>query len=242
MYEMKRRVTYSQVGSDLKTDIAMLAYFFQDCALFHSESIGKGLENLETVKSVWFLSGWQIEVMRYPEYQEQLTVRTWPHEFKGIYGSRNFDILDEAGKRIVQANSIWIFMDLESMRPTKPTEEDIAGYGLEPALPMEYAPRKIKEAQGEDTMCEALPPIAVKRSFIDSNHHVNNGRYVTLAMDYIEEVERIVSLRVDYRKAAAMGDTLYPKLLAKAFKRQVVFFDEKGQPYVIVEFCLAQQV
>lgn len=238
MYEMKRQVTYSQVGSDLKTDIAMITHFFQDCALFHSESIGKGVDNLELGKSAWFLSGWQIEVVRYPEYRENITVRTWPHEFKGLYGNRNFDILDEAGSRIVQANSIWIFMDLENMRPAKPAEQDIEGYGIEPALPMDYAPRKIK-IFGEECITDKTPePVPVKRSFIDSNHHVNNGRYVTLAMDYMEEAAGITSLRVDYRKAAAMGDVLYPKLLAADGLRQVVFEDENGQPYVIVEFCV----
>ena len=236
MYQMKRQVTYSQVGSDLKTDIATITYFFQDCALFHSESIGKGVDNLEAAKNAWFLSGWQIEVMRYPEYRENITVRTWPHEFKGLYGSRNFDILDEAGQRIVQANSIWIFMDLENMRPAKPAEQDIEGYDMEPALPMDYAPRKIKML-GVECITDRTPePIRVRRSFIDSNHHVNNGRYVALAMDYIEGAAQITTLRVDYRKAAAMGDILYPKLLVVDGLRQVIFEDESGQPYVIVEF------
>ncbi|MCM1498427.1 MAG: thioesterase [Clostridium sp.] len=240
MYEMKRQVTYSQVGSDLKADIAMITYFFQDCALFHSESIGKGVDSLEAVKSAWFLSGWQIEVMRYPGYRENITVRTWPHEFKGLYGSRNFDILDEAGQRIVQANSIWIFMDLENMRPAKPAEQDIAGYDIKPALPMDYAPRKIKML-GEEYMTDGtLEPVSIKRSFIDSNRHVNNVKYVALAMDYIEEAAKIITLRVDYRKAAAMGDILYPRLLAADGLRQVIFENEGGQPYVIVELGIME--
>jgi len=238
MYEMKRQITYSQVGSDLKTDIAMITHFLQDCALFHSESVGKGVDKLDGTKTAWFLSSWQIEVLRYPEYKEEITVRTWPHAFKGIYGYRNFDILDGNGCRIVQANSIWIFMDVANMRPMKPSDHDIEGYDLEAALSMDYAPRKIKlmeEAAGEKKNME---PISVKRSFIDSNHHVNNGRYVAEAIEYVEDVAKIHTIRVDYRKAAVLGDTLYPVLYDKEQVKQIVFDDVAGQPYVIVEVCV----
>lgn len=235
MYEMKRQITYSQVGSDLKTDIAMITHFLQDCALFHSESIGKGVDNLDETKTAWFLSSWQIEVIRYPEYKEKITVRTWPHAFKGIYGYRNFDILDDAGNRIVQANSIWLFMDVVNMRPMKPSDNDIEGYDLEPALPMDYAPRKIKISGESGEIKESMEPISVKRSFIDSNHHVNNGRYVTEAIEYVDDVTKIRSIRVDYRKAAALGDVLYPVLFDRESVKQIVFKDGEGQPYVIVE-------
>ena len=41
MYEMKRNVTYSQVGSGLTMDMAGVVHFLQDCTLAHSESVGK---------------------------------------------------------------------------------------------------------------------------------------------------------------------------------------------------------
>ena len=242
MFEMKRQITYSQVGSNLKTDIAMITHFFQDCALFHSESLGKGMGGLAGTETAWFLSSWQIEVIRYPEYGEKITVRTWPHDFKGLYGYRNFDILDEAGNRIVQANSIWIFMDLEHMRPAKATEQDIEGYHMEPALPMDYAPRKIKVFGEECHIKDVVEPIPVKRSFIDSNQHVNNGRYVTEAIELMEDVTKIRSIRVDYRKAAKMGDTLYPAIYEQDNVSQVVFEDEEGKPYVIVEIYFGEIV
>lgn len=236
MYEMKRKVTYSQVGSDLKIDMAMLVHYFQDCAIFQSESIHKGFGEMERTHTTWYLSGWQIEVIRYPEFKEEITVRTWPHSFKGLYGYRNFDILDEKGNQIVQANSIWIFMDLEKMKPAKVTPEGIAGYDTEPAIDMEYAPRKIQimdSAYRKEDVDDT--PVIVKRSFLDSNLHVNNGRYVTEAMDYLQDFAAIKSMRVDYRKAAALGDRMYPAIYEQDNCCQVVFSDEQGNPFVIVE-------
>lgn len=256
MFEMKRTVTYSQVGGNITMDMAGIVHYLQDCALAHSESIGRGVEYVDREKRAWFLSGWQIEVDRFPKYQENVTVRTWPHEFKSMYGYRNFDILDSDGTVIVRANSIWIFMDLNKMCPTKPTDEDVKGYDVEPAIDMEYAPRKIKQLAEEYRIDESILMsrssenmdddknltadnnsrygIAVKRSFLDSNHHVNNGRYVSEALDLID-IDGYKRMRVDYRKAAVRGDVMYPVIYENDEVVQVVLNDSEENPYVLVE-------
>ncbi len=236
MYEMKREITYSQVRRDLKVDMACMAHFFQDAVLVQSEQIGKGVEETKRTKKAWFLSSWQIEVMRYPAFMENVTVRTWPYEFKSMYGYRNFDVIDEQGERIARANSIWIFMDLENMRPTKVTKERVEGYEIAPPLDMEYAPRKIQILDDTYIVSEIEQhPILVKPSFLDSNQHVNNGRYVTEAMDYLPTDVVWKQMRVDYRKAATLGDKMYPVGYRNGNVFQVVFQDETGSPYVIVE-------
>lgn len=236
MYEMKREITYSQVRRNLKVDMAELAQFFQDCVLVQSETIGKGVEETKRSQTAWFLSSWQIEVMRYPEFMEKVTVRTWPYNFKSMYGYRNFDVIDEKGETIARANSIWIFMDLKKMRPSKPNPENIDGYVIEPALDMEYAARKINILGDECKISsENVEPIIVKPSFLDSNDHVNNGRYVKEAMDYLPTDVAFKQMRVDYRKAATLGDKMYPIQYQDGKLSQVAFVDETGNPYVIVE-------
>ncbi len=235
MYEMATQVTYSRVKSNLKTDMAAITHYFQDCAICHSESVGKGLHDVEVNGKAWFLSGWQIEVLRYPEFNEAITVRTWAHGFKGINGYRNFDILDIEGEQIVRANSIWIFMDLKNLRPMKPGPEDLVGYNIESAIDMDYAPRKIQimeDAYRKKEM-EDNTAILVKKSFLDSNLHVNNGRYVEVAMDFLPQ--NIKKMRVDYRKAATLGDVMHPFVYEKDGCSQVVFYDKDRLPFVIIE-------
>lgn len=236
MFEMKREITYSQVRRDLKVDMAELAQFFQDCVLLQSEHIGKGIAETEKSRTAWFLSSWQIEVVRYPKFMEKITVRTWPHNFKSMYGYRNFDILDANGEEVARANSIWIFMDLEKQYPMKPKKEHISGYILEEALNMEYAPRKIKLLEESCKVQVAdIQPIVVRYPFLDSNNHVNNGRYVKEAMNYLPGEGVFHQMRVDYRKAATLGDKLYPRVYERSGVCQVEFADEEGNPYVIVE-------
>ena len=235
MYITKRQITYSQVDGDLGMNMAGIVHFFQDCAVAHSEALGKKMAELDKMKDAWFLSGWQIEVLQYPKLGEEISVRSWAHGNKGMYGYRNFDILNEQGEQLVRANSIWVFMNLEKMKPEKPTEEAIEGYEIEPALDMEYAARKIKvfEEEYRTVQESALEPIMVKKSFVDLNQHMNNGRYVEEALNYIEGT--VKNMRVDYRKAAMLGDILYPVIYRKENVTQVVFLDNSSNPFVIVE-------
>ena len=89
-YEWKCRVRYSETGVDGKLTLPALVNYFQDCSTFHSESLGLGWKYLSSRKKAWMLSSWQIEVKRYPSMGENITVKTWPHAFKGFLGERNF--------------------------------------------------------------------------------------------------------------------------------------------------------
>ena len=237
MYEMKRQVTYSEVAPDLKVNMAGLVHYFQDCTIAHSETVGLGVSAVERTHRAWFLSSWQIEVERYPEFMEPITVRTWAHDFKGMYGHRNFTLSDKRDNLIVRANSIWILMDVNKMMPARITEGDAAPYPLESALDMKYDPRKIKVMEEENRIVsEIWEPVIVKPSFLDSNHHVNNGRYVEEALDCLLHNDiPIRKMRVDYRKAAKLGDVMHPVCYCKDGIQQVVFLDDDGGIYVIVE-------
>mgnify|MGYP002517775000 CR=1 FL=1 len=70
-------------------------------------------------------ASWQIVIERYPELGEPMDISTWPTGFKGMFGDRNFILEDKEGNILAWANSLWIYMDLEKGRPTKPSKEDI---------------------------------------------------------------------------------------------------------------------
>ena len=45
---------------------------------------------------------------------------------------------------------------------------------------------------------------------IDTNHHVNNGQYVQMAMELLPDDFRISQMRAEYKKAALLGDMVVP--------------------------------
>ena len=83
---------------------------------------------------------------------------------------------------------------------------------------------------------EAKEPFAVHRFCIDSNHHVNNGKYVLMAEEFLPEQFLVSELRVEYRKAAVLGDIMYPFVENTEEKIAVVLADKEKSPYAIIEF------
>ena len=233
MYTFESRVRYSEVGVDGNMTIESLLDYFQDCSTFHSEDIGLGVDYLNALHMVWMLSSWQICVNRYPHLCERIVTGTAPYEFRGFISCRNFEMKTAEGEVLAYANSIWSLMDTVKMAPARPTEEMLAGYTLSEKYPMEYAPRKIAMPDNS----KALEPFSVKQHHLDTNHHVNNGQYVRMAMDCIPEDFRIAQLRVEYKSQAKLDDVICPAVAQSGDGRlyTVSLNKEDGKPYSIVE-------
>lgn len=232
MFQMKRPVTFSDVGPDYKVDMAQIINYFQDCSCFHSDSLGVGLENMDGFGKIWIMNSWQIIVDRYPKYGEMITVGTWPYDFKGPMGLRNFVIDDAEGNRIARANSVWAIMDVAAGRPARVDEELLETYKLEPKEPMDYAARKIK-VTGE---FETLEAFKVMKDSLDTNHHVNNGRFVAMALEYLPDDFKVRQIRVEYKHSAFHKDILIPKRQVSDGKVVVVIENAEGTVCVITEF------
>jgi len=232
MYSFSSRVRYSEVDKNKKLTLNALINYFQDCTTFHSESLGDGIDEVARAGRAWILSSWQIVVDRYPSLFEEIDICTIPYDFKGFYGMRNFYIQDREGNRIAKANSLWIYMDVNTGRPVKIPKEVFDLYGTAQPIEMEYAGRKIPMPEME----EAGEPIVIQKHQIDTNDHVNNGQYVTLAMDYLPEGFVIGQMRVEYKVSAKLHDILIPYVNETNGIYTVALCDEAKKPYAVVEF------
>ena len=218
MYMFKSRVRYSETDMDAKLSVTGLMNYFQDCSTFHSEDSGVGISYLEEERKGWLLSSWQIVIHRRPRLGEEITVKTWPYEAKGIFGMRNFTLHGREGELLAAADSCWFLVDASTGKPVRVGAEDVAAYGdEEPRFPMERAPRKIALPEN----LEEKKRIPVMKHQLDTNRHVNNAQYVDMAMEVLPEGARVKQIRAEYKKAAVLGDTM------------ALFAAESGDTYVI---------
>lgn len=232
MYLFNSRIRYSETDCNGKLSLLSLLNYFQDASTFQSEDLGVGLQYMDELQMVWVLSSWQIVVNRYPSMGEEVVIGTLPYNFKGFMGSRNFVMRTKEGEQLAIANSIWSLLDLKTGKPTLPPERMLESYRLEEMLPMEYAPRKIMLPEGG----EKSEPIVVKKHHLDTNHHVNNGQYVNMAMEFLPENFAIAQMRAEYKKQAFLDDVLYPYVVQDSEKCVVNLADEEGKTCVSVEF------
>lgn len=232
IYQFESRVRYSEVDRNQMLTLNAVINYFQDCSTFHSEEIGLGIRNLAGKHRAWVLSSWQIVLEQFPMFGDRITVQTWPYDFKGFYGSRNFALLDERGRRMVSANSLWVYMDLETGRPTKVSEEEVAGYVLEKKLDMDYASRKVPIPKESVEMEHH----SVLKYQLDTNNHVNNGQYVLMASEFLPDGFEIRQMRAEYKKEALLHDIIVPQVHQDEKNCTVALCDTKGRPYAVVAF------
>lgn len=232
MYKMRNCVRYSECGPDDKLTISAVINYFQDCTNQNSERLGVGVDYLLAKKRAWILNTWQVVVNRYPRCGEEIEVSTWATGFKGVFGPRDFSMQTVDGEVLAYAHTLWVYVDTQTGKPTKPDQEEIDTYGCEEPLLMENVSRKIKlpdEALEVDTF-------PVRKYHIDTNHHVNNSQYIQMASEVIPDDFRVRGIRVEYKKAAVYGDTMILKYAMEERRIVATLCDKDGNPYAIVEF------
>lgn len=143
MYEMKRTVNCSQIGSHGIIRNSCLVDLLQDCSVIHLDTHPVMSPFFEKENCVMFLVSRQLDIVRRPEQNEKLTVKTWTYELKRMYGYRNTVIYDENGDICVKSIASGAFMDKTSQRPIKVPQELVDRVKLYPKLDIEYLPRKI---------------------------------------------------------------------------------------------------
>ena len=202
MYSFDSRVRFSETEEDGTLSIQGMMNYLQDCSGFQSEDAGVGVRHLAGLHRAWFVYSWNIVIDRMPVLGERIRISTWPNRFRGIFGYRNFTIQDESGEYLVRAESVWFYVDTDTGAPIKAPD-----------------------------MGEECDPVTVMPHHLDTNHHVNNAQYVEMARECLPEDFRIFRICAEYRKAAKLGDVIFP-LAAKTGDGYVVSLkSEAGEAY-----------
>ncbi|MDD3746909.1 MAG: thioesterase [Anaerostipes sp.] len=236
MYTFEGKVRYSEVDRTGKLPAPGIINYFQDCSVFQSEELGVGVKYLLSQNRAWMLCSWQVIFEKFPKEGDFVATSTWASGFERIHGIRNFTMRDKDGELFAYANSYWVYMDVEAGKPIRASQEEVDTYKPETPFPMENASRKIKVPKDLDWT--DTHPVKVQKSWIDSNQHVNNNRYIYVAWNALSKEPKLRQIRVEYKKAAKLGDMIIPKVATFENKIFVSLCDEIQKPYAVVEITI----
>lgn len=232
MYSFDSRVRYSEVDEEGKLKIPALVNYFQDCSTFQSEDAGVGIDYCKQVGCAWVLCSWQIVINKMPTLGSQVRVATWANDLRGFYGIRNYTMETEDGMRLAFANSVWAYLDMKKKKPVKMSKEMNEAFPVSEGIPYEWGSRKMKlpkEYEKENSF-------TITREYLDTNHHVNNGKYISMADRYLPEGYPTKQIRVEYRNEAREGDIFFPGIAVSDDKVVVMFYNINNVLYAAVEF------
>ncbi len=207
MYSLKYKVTTSTCDSEGRLKLYSALQMMQDCSEMWIDTEHGVKQYFTDQNMAQLLATRQVEVVRVPRFKEELTVTTSVYGMKPMFGFRNTFIYDAEGNPCYKTWSMGAFVDKSAGKLKRVDAATIDSMTLEPQLSMNYGDRRIKLPTEGGVQCD---PVSVMKSDIDYNRHVNNANYIRMMMELLPDDFDVRGLRVEYRVAAKLGDTLTP--------------------------------
>lgn len=203
------KINIYDVDSRHYCKFSTLANYLWDIVITQSDALGETTEGfVMDNSSVWVLLKYDINIYKYPKFNDTVSVSTEVIGTKKFYGYRHYTIKASSGELLGEANSIAILIDFKRRRPMKITPEQLAVYGLKEELETPPVLDDLKEVEDINFSNEFL----MTYSDTDSNNHVNNVRYMemavnTLPSDIINNYD-ISNIKVLFKKETSHGHTV----------------------------------
>lgn len=237
MYELKSRVRYSEADGNGVLSIAGLMNYLQDCCTMQAEDLGIGLSYLRENHIGWMVTSYQVKIHgKLPVVGDCIVVKTWPYQFRGMLGYRNFTLETDEGQVLVEADSLWILMDLDTLKPVRLPEKMIEAYKLSSRLSGEWDVRKKLSLTDKGVREDVF---TVAKMHIDTNNHMNNTKYVEAAMACLPKEATVKELFISYKNAAVLGDEVHCYVADKEDGCTVSLCDGDGVDYCVVDIAFA---
>jgi len=188
--------------------VLALADYFQEAAGHHAAELGVSMQDLLAEGRAWVLAHFRLEIDRLPEWNEEITIETWPSGLERLFATREVVFLDGDGSTLAQGTSAWLVIDTERRRPMRPPA---ALYDIEP--PDRPAPldANLDDLPAPDR-ADRDQRFSVRYHDLDLNRHVNNVRYLEWALETLPpsvlDERRCTGLALQFEAEATLGDPI----------------------------------
>lgn len=202
------RVRISETDRKLRLQPVALFNFFLESAIRHSESLGRGPEDLHKRETNWFLLRIHVRVRRYPRRNEHVRVQTWPWRMKGVYAIREFHMVDEHGETCAEGTSQWAMIDMKRRRPIRLPDWILSAYEMVAERRIDDSFEKLPAVDRHDLRHE----FRVRLSDLDANQHATSASYFDWCLEAVPTKVHDdlvpVSIEIHFKKEANYRELL----------------------------------
>lgn len=177
----EKKFVIQSIDSD-EFGVLKLSALFKYIQLVAGEAIedaGIGQKVLMEKGLLWFLTRLAIKIKKWPSWQEEVTMKTYPNENKKFIYPRQFIIYDKDGEEIIRIVSTWALIDSIKRKITIYDLSEFENFIVEKHDNEMGLPNKLMNV-GEIDYCYTH---TVRYTDCDINHHLNNTRYIDLILD-----------------------------------------------------------
>lgn len=205
-FSEKHRIQFYECDARGKLTLPMLLNIVIKTSEAQSEALGRGTDYVNSLGLTWVITQHDINITRLPETNELVTVTTEAREHNKYFCYRNFWLHDTEGNELVEIESTFVLMNIETRKMVSVPEDLIAPYESEKIKTIKRG-EKIEEMSSFEKR-----EYRVRFSDIDTNGHVNNSRYLdwmtdSLSFDFLmsRQPEKIL---IRFIKEINYGETV----------------------------------
>lgn len=210
--EREYYVKLSEIGKENKITNKALLGILEDIGGVHSNIAGYGIPTMDKTHLTWILLDWKVQVIRRPNYAENIKVTTWSKDAVKCYAYRDFKVYDEQGNIIILAASKWVLVDTIKGKIVRIENDILEKY--KPELDVSAFDKEVDDfpKMHEPTEYQYETEYKVRKADIDVNNHMHNLNYVDLANEALPEdvykKAQLNNLRITYKKEIKLGETV----------------------------------
>ena len=231
IYRQDFQVLSSDVDMTRTLRLSSLFTRLQEAAIAHTIDLGITRDKTLDKGLLWAVTQYRAVIHRLPQYDDKVTLLSWPGKTMHLYFPRYFRLVDTGGNVLFEAVSLWVLIDQKTRGIIFPESYDI--YIKETVTGNELPiPGRIRRQETDSVF-----PFTVPYSFIDLNGHMNNARYYDLAVDHMPgemHSRRLRELSSEHIGEAQLGDVM--KLGCAVSDNSFYIGGEKEKPVFRIKF------
>jgi len=198
------RVTSYLVDCHKELSLPGLLGLIQEAAWEHADRLGHGYAATLEKGLIWALIRQKMQILRWPQWGQSITVRTWLRPLNGLLVTRDFEFSTEH-QCFCQATAQYLMLDQQHRRPAP---APMSSHDFYPDERGPHDPEKIAPIPG-------LPQLArfpIRTSDLDMHAHVNNTRIGQWLYDAVpaqaHQQQRIHGYEVDFQAEMHARETI----------------------------------
>jgi acyl-ACP thioesterase len=173
-FTLHATVAYADVDRDQVLTLGGVFKLLQEAAIKHADEHGLGAKAMVAKGESWVLNRIAAAIVRYPRYEEAVTVRTWSAGIRGFRGYRDLRVY--CGEElVVSASTLWVYVNLRTKSLARVPEELAAQF---PVGQTEMFKPDLDRVRHEPPVASAAATaVALRYGDFDGNSHLNNTAY-----------------------------------------------------------------
>ena len=181
------RVRTYECGADGFATLPTICNYLQEAASVNAEDLGFSKSDFASAGQniSWVLTRLVVKMDRFPKWEDEVIVETFPRGGRKIVAWRDFELKDASGARLGVASSEWMLIDLAT-RKIVPVPESVFA-AADPADAPVLGESPFSKFRFPDGAPSGSCTFRAQKSHIDLNGHVNNVHYVEWMLEPAED-------------------------------------------------------